>query len=171
MGGWEKLSETLKFLGFIRTALFQGVNTGCPMFKCRRDTFGIGWKYLEILTFPFLEHHFKFDRSCLERPWGERWNFLWYVDLQMWMKTLAFASANEWVAPLCRDHDVAEGFLYLWFHFSEIGFDWALIEEGDSIQPDLHRNLNWKPELQMLCHLVRNEKALHWKVFKMGYFI
>lgn len=54
--------------------------------------------------------------------------------------------------------------LFLWFHFSEIGFYWGLREDGDSTQPDLHRNnfhhrMSGKPERSVFCHLVRAEKV------------
>lgn len=68
-------------------------------------------------------------------------NLLWNVDLQMRIENVTFVLANkESVTQLCRNLRSIGMLLFLWFHFSEIGFYLGLIEDGDWMQPDLHRN-------------------------------
>lgn len=64
--GW--LRETVrytKFLGFIRTVLFQGRNTARLLFECIRDTFGVGVEILWFFSPSLPERCLKFDCFCL----------------------------------------------------------------------------------------------------------
>lgn len=122
--GW--LRETVrytKFLGFIWTVLFQGRNTARLLFECIRDTFGVGVEILWFFFFPPLpERCLKFDCSCLKKKKKNHWNVLWNVDLQMWIENATFVRTNkELVTQLCRDCEVPESFLFLWFHLIAIG--------------------------------------------------
>lgn len=120
--GW--LRETVrytKFLGFIWTVLFQGRNTARLLFKCSRDTFGVGveilWFFFFFLLPPLPERCLKCDYSCLGEKKNHR-NLLWNVDLQMWIENVTFVGANEEsVTQPCRPCEVPGCFLFLRFHF------------------------------------------------------
>lgn len=116
--GW--LRETVrytKFLGFIWTVLLQGRNTARLLFKCIKDTFGVG---VESLWFFFFSLLFRsVVLNLIVSVWKKKKdqsNLLWNVDLQMWIENVTFVLANkESVTKLCRDCELSECFCFCGF--------------------------------------------------------